>query len=167
MAAAKYGGGKAKKGHNLVHNLNRDKVSLIPVSVEEWEIISEQGVYFKDGRLADRSKVQINMAWNHWRSFCLRFNRPLYLRIDTRAEVVAAFQQAKLFLQYEVGLFRLKAESVAQKIWAVGAKHKAEHQEDPFANNQLRRDAIADAVALDDPLRPKIPVSNETLCGQM
>jgi hypothetical protein len=85
------------------------------------------------------------------------------LKVDTRAEVVAAFQQAKLFLQYEVGLFRLKAESVAQKIWAVGAKHKAEYQEDPFANNQLLRDAIADAVALDDPVKPKIPVSNETL----
>ena len=119
-------------------------IRLIPVSVKEWEIISEQGVYFKDGRFADTSKVQINMAWNHWRSFCLRFNRPLFLKVDTRAraEVVAAFQQAKLFLQYEVGLFRLKTESVAQKIWAVGAKHKAEYQEDPFANNQLLRDAI-------------------------
>ena len=60
-------------------------------------------------------------------------------------------------------MFRLKAESVAQKIWTVGAKHKAEHQEDPFSNNQLLRDAIADVVALDDPIKPKIPVSNETL----
>jgi site-specific DNA-cytosine methylase len=163
LTAEKYGGGKTKKGHNLVHNVNREKVSLIPVSVKEWEIISEQGVYFKDGRYADTSKVQINRAWNHWRSFCIRFNRPLFLKIDTRVEKVAAFQQAKLFLQYEVGLFKQKAESVAQKIWAVGAKHKAEYLEDPFVNNQLLRDAIADAVALDDPVKPKIPVSNETL----
>ena len=34
LAAAKYGGGKAKKGHNLVHNLNREKVSLIRVDVK-------------------------------------------------------------------------------------------------------------------------------------
>ena len=70
----------------------------------------------KDGRFANTPKVQINMVGNHWRSFCLSFNRPLFLKIHTRAEVVAAFQQAKLFLQYEVGLFRLKAESVAQMI---------------------------------------------------
>ena len=61
LSAAKYGGGKAKKGHILVHNLNREKVSLIPVSLKEWEIISEQGVCFKDGRYANTSKVQINM----------------------------------------------------------------------------------------------------------
>ena len=62
LAAAKYEGGKAKTGHTLVHNLNRKKVSPIPVSVKEWEIISEQGVYFKDGRYANTSKVHINMA---------------------------------------------------------------------------------------------------------
>ena len=175
FAAKKYGGRQGvrqtnpsyvhhtKKGHNIVHHKNRDKLSGVPVSVAEWELISEQGVYFKDGRYADSSKVQINMAWNHWRSFCLRFNRPLFLRVDTRAEVVAAFQQAKLFLQYETGLFSLKAESVAQKIWAVGSKHKSEFLEDPFTNNQLLRDALANAVALDDPVKPKIPVSNETL----
>ena len=60
-------------------------------------------------------------------------------------------------------MFRLKAESVAQKIWAVGTKHKSEFLEDPFANNQLLRDAIANAVAKDGPVKPKIPVSNETL----
>ena len=60
-------------------------------------------------------------------------------------------------------MFRLKAESVAQKIWAVGVKHKSEFLEDPFTNNQLLRDAIANAVAKDDPSKPKIPVSNDTL----
>ena len=135
----------------------------VPVSVREWEMISEQGMYFKGGRYAKSSKVQINMSWNHCRSFCLRFNRPVFLRVDTKAEVVAAFQQEKLSLQYEVGLYRLKAESVAQKIWAVGAKHKYEFMEDRFSNKHLLRGAIANAVALDEPVKPKIPVSNETL----
>ena len=112
-----------KSGHYIVHHLNRDKVRAVPVSIEEWEIISEQGVYFKDARYADNSQVQINMSWNHWRSFCLRFNRPMFLRVDTRAGMIAAFQQAKLFLQYETGMFKLKAESVAQK--NMGSWHKA------------------------------------------
>lgn len=90
-------------------------------------------------------------------------NRPLFLRSNTFNECVAAAAQAKLFLHYETGLHDIKATSVAQKLWAVGVKHKDQFYDDPFANNQMVKDAIADAVAKDEPQRPKIPISNETL----
>ena len=156
-------GAGAKKGHNIVHNVTRERAAAIPVSRQELEIMSAQGEYFKDGRYAEDSKIQIEMSWAHWRSFCLRFKRPLYLRIDTLTEVTAAAQQARMFLHYETGLHNIKAQSVVQKIWAVGSRHKSAYFDDPFAGNQLLRATLADAVARDEPQKPKVPLTNETL----
>ena len=160
--AGKLGAG-TKKGHNIVHNVTREKAAAIPVTPQELEIMSAQGEYFKDGRYAEDSKAQIEMSWAHWRSSCLRFKRPMYLRINTLAEVTAAAQQARMFLHYETGLHNIKAQSAVQKIWAVGSRHKSAYFDDPFAGNQLLRATLADAVALDEPQKPKIPLTNETL----
>ena len=161
--AKKLGANDTKKGHNIVHKANREKMATIPVVPQELELMSAQGEYFKDGRYVEDSKIQIAMSWAHWRSFCLRFGRPLYLRIDTLAEVTAAAQQARMFLHYETALFHIKAQSVVQKIWAVGSRHKAAYYDDPFAGNQLLRATLSDAIALDEPQKPKIPLTNETL----
>ena len=74
--AGKLGAG-AKKGHNIVHNVTRERVATISVTPQELEIMSAQGEYFKVGRYAEVSKVQFEMPWTHWRSFCLRFKGPL------------------------------------------------------------------------------------------
>ena len=88
---------------------------------------SARSVY-TDGRYAIDSKVQLDLGWRHWRSFCLRMNRPLFLRLSNPTDCAAAASHAKLFLHYETALHDVKARSVAQKIWAVGVKHKNQFQ---------------------------------------
>ena len=78
-------------------------------------------------------------------------NRPLFLRSSNPTECAAAAAQAKLFLHYETALHNVKAQSVAQKDWTVGVKHKGQFQGDLFAENQMVKDALADAVAKDEP----------------
>ena len=86
-------------------------------------------------------------------------NRPLFLRSSNPTDYAAAAAQAKLFLHYETALHDVKARSVAQKIWAVGVKHKDQFQGDPFAGNQMVKDALADAIAKDEPQKPKVPTN--------
>ena len=87
------------------------------------------------------------------------------MKSNTIAERAAAAAQAHLFITYETALFDIRAQSVAQKIWAVGSRHKSAHIEDPFSGNDLVKSVIADAVALDAPQEPKIPVTNTTLAA--
>ena len=68
-----------------------------------------------------------------------------------------------MLLHYETGLHNIKAQSVVQKIRAVGSRHKSAYFDDPFAGNQLLRATLADVVALDEPQKPKVPLTNETL----
>ena len=163
LQKGRYGAPKAKKGHNIVLHVSRDSAAAMPMVKEELALISAQGVFYTDGRYAMDSKAQLDLGWRHWRSFCLRMNRPLFLRSSNPTECAAAAAQAKLFLHYETALHDVKARSVAQKIWAVGVKHKDQFQGDPFAGNQMVKDALADAMAKDEPQKPKVPITNETL----
>ena len=160
LQKGRHGAPKARKGHNIV--LQDIAMSMTMVK-EELALISAQGVFCTDGRYAMDSKTQLDLGWRHWRSFCLRMNRPLFLRSDNPTECAAAAAQAKLFLHYETALHDAKARSVAQQIWTVGVKHENQFQGDPFAGNQMVQDALADAVAKDEPQKPKVPITNETL----
>ena len=66
---------------------------------------------------------------------------------------------------YETACFDQKATSVAQKLWAVGVHHKAALRADPFVGNALVKTMLADACALDEPSKQKIPVTNTTLAA--
>ena len=108
-------------------------------------------------------KKQAELGWKHWLSFCVRFKKPFFLKSETQEERAAAAAQAQLFLTYETACFDLKASSVAAKIWGVGVRHKAALRVDHFSGSTLVRTMLADAVALDEPQKQKIPITNTTL----
>ena len=157
------GKAKIKRGYHVCHNLNREGLIDVPVCAEELLKMSDQLERYACGRLNDDSKKQADLGWKHWLSFCARFKKPFFLKSETQEERAAAAAQAQLFLTYETACFNLKASSVAAKIWGVGVQHKAALRADPFSGNALVRTMLADAVALDEPQKQKIPVTNTTL----
>jgi integrase len=157
------GKAKIKRGYHVCHNLNREGLIDVPVCAEELLKMSDQLERYACGRLNDDSKKQADLGWKHWLSFCARFKKPFFLKSETQEERAAAAAQAQLFLTYETACFNLKASSVAAKIWGVGVQHKAALRADPFSGNTLVRTMLADAVALDEPQKQKIPVTNTTL----
>jgi site-specific DNA-cytosine methylase/integrase len=161
----KTAGKPAKKGQNVCHRLNRDKLTNVPVTAEELKLMSDQLVGFSGARLAEGSKKEADMGWAHWLSFCSRFHKPIFLNSETQSERAAAAAQAQLFLCYETACFDQKATSAAQKLWAVGVHHKAALRADPFVGNALVKTMLADACALDEPSKQKIPVTNTTLAA--
>ena len=154
---------KAKVGHNIIHNVNRAAAAYLPLDVRELELMQERHRLTKFARLADDSLTAVKNGWKHWESFCKRFNRPRFLKIDTVTQQAAATDQAELFMNYETAVHNIKAETVVQKLWAVGAKHKQARMPDPFHNNKLYKTMIANNTALDEPSLPKVPVTNSTL----
>ena len=56
--AQRMAGKPAKKGQNVCHSLNRDKVTNVPVTAEELKLMSDQLVGFSAGRIADGSKKE-------------------------------------------------------------------------------------------------------------
>ena len=105
------------------------------------------------------------MGWAHWRSFCSRFHRLIFLTSETQSERAVAAAQARLFLCYETACFDQKATSAAQKLWAAGVHHKAALRPDPFVGNPLVKAMLTGACALDEPSKQKIPVTNTRLAA--
>ena len=95
-------------------HVSKDIAASMHMVKEEVALISAQGVFYTDGRYAMDSKTQLDLGWRYWRSFCLRMNRPLFLRSSNPTECAAAAAQARLFLHYETALHDVKARSVAQ-----------------------------------------------------
>ena len=83
--------------------------------------------------------------------------------MDTVAQQASAAAQVELFINYECAVHDIRAETVVQKLWAVGAKHRQARMPDPFHNNSLLKWIIANNRALDDPSMLKVPVINSTL----
>ena len=96
---------------------------------------------------------------------CSRFHKPIFLNSETQSKRAAAAAQAQFFLCYETACFDQKATSAAQKLWAVGVHHKAALRADPVVGNSLAKTMLADACALDEPPKQKIPVTNTTLAA--
>ena len=161
--STKLAGRTAKKGQNVCHGLSRGQLTNVKVNAAELKLMSDQLVGFSGARLAEGSKKEADMGWAHWMSFCSRFHKPIFLNSETQVEKAAAAAQAQLFLCYETGCFDQKATSATQKLWAVGVRHKAALRADPFAGNALVKTMLADACALDEPTKQKIPVTNTTL----
>ena len=152
-----------KAGHNVCHHCNRDKLTNKPLSLLELRLMSDQLSKITLGRLDEDSIKAEDMGWKHWMSFCSRFRKPIFLKCETHDEAAAAAAQAQLFMTYETACFDIKAASVAQKLWAVGVRHKATFRADPMSGNAMVKAVIADAVALDTPSEQKIPITNTTL----
>ena len=109
LQKGRYRAPKAKNGHNIVLHASRDSAASMPMVKEELALISAQGVFYTNGRYAMDSKAQLDSGWRHWRSFCLRMNRLLFLRSSNPTERAAAAAQAKLSLHCDV-----KARSVSR-----------------------------------------------------
>lgn len=157
------GAAEPQSGHHLLHRCRRKQLYNVPVTLEEIRLMSDQLDKITLGRLDPNSLKAADMGWQHWMSFCSRFKKPLFLKSETQEEAAAAAAQAQLFLTYETACFNVKAVSVAQKIWAVGVRHKVSFRPDPFSGNSLVRAVVADAVSLDEPAQQKVPITNTTL----
>ena len=115
---------KAKVGHNIIHNVNRAAAAHLPLDAREITLMQARHRLTKFTRLADDSLTAMNNGWKHWESFCKRFNRPMFLRMETAVQQASASDQAELFMDYETAVHDIKAETMVQKPWAVRAKHK-------------------------------------------
>ena len=82
-APPKMAGKPTKKGQNVCHSLNRDKLTNVPVTTEELKLMSDQLVGFSGARLVDGSKKEADMGWAHWLSFCSRFHKPIFLTSES------------------------------------------------------------------------------------
>ena len=66
---------------------------------------------------------------------------------------------------YETACFDQKTTSAAQKLWTVGVQHKADLRADPVVGNALVKTTLADACALDEPSKQKIPMAKTPLAA--
>ena len=57
-AQQKMAGRSTKKGQNVCHSLNRDKLTNVPVTADELKLMSDQLVGFSGARLAEGSKKE-------------------------------------------------------------------------------------------------------------
>ena len=119
-APGKMAGRPTKKGQNVCHGLNRDKLTNVPVTAEELKLMSDQLIGFSGARLADGSKKEADMGWAHWLSFCSWFHKPIFLTSESQSERPAAATQAQLFFVLRNCL--LRSESNVRCSEAVGRR---------------------------------------------
>ena len=154
--------GGLKPGASIFKEVSREDLASMPPAYEELFAMSllQEALRLKH---VEASKKQITMGVRHWKSFCRRFKRPVYLRVGTSELDRAAAAQAELFIIYELANFDIKASSVVEKLWAVGKEHEARRMQDSFKANDVIRVLARSVCKLDGPPMPKIPVTDSTL----
>ena len=155
--------GPPRKGYSLFRNRNRESLSSVPVGQDELDCMELKRKQFGLSGYADGSIVNMNLGVRHWANFCSRFNKPRYLKAVSVAEIQAATAQAELFLLYEAATFGIKASSVCAKLAAVSKDHLNRRLNDPFADNAVLHELLADARKSDAPEVPKCPVTEALL----
>ena len=81
---------KAKVGHNIIHNVNRAAAAHLPLDARGIPLMQTRHRLKRFARLADDSLTAMKNGWKHWESFCKRFDRPRFLRVDKAVQQASA-----------------------------------------------------------------------------